>query len=96
MDFVQNNHSQLPPFSLHNNVPLLCLLDLPVAFAIPYLSQVAIPLLFLNKPILLVKLLAVLLSLGQKVPNTYYLTLYRNARNLTPALGSQVCVGNER
>lgn len=39
--FVPNNPSQFLPFSLYSNVPLLCLLDLPIVFVIACLFQIA-------------------------------------------------------
>lgn len=50
MDFFENNPSQLPLFFYKKKVPILCFLDLLMAFARVCLSQIAIPLLCLNKP----------------------------------------------
>lgn len=47
--FIQNNLSQFPPFSLQNYILLHCSVDLPMAFVIAFLSQIAIPLLFPSK-----------------------------------------------
>lgn len=47
--FIQNNLSQFPHFSLQNYILLRCSVDLPMAFVIAILSQIAIPLLFPSK-----------------------------------------------
>lgn len=55
----QHPAPQFPPFSLQSTIPLLCVLDLPMVFCysrfVPNCNSLLVP----NKPVWLVKLLAV-------------------------------------